>query len=98
MSGSSSALLQAARLWERTSGKGTRYMSGRLGGVKVVILPNRDYVEGDATNGHTHILYFQDGSATAPRPAAAPAEQRERPRKVDRPADRQQMEDDVVPF
>jgi hypothetical protein len=44
MSGSSSALLQAARLWERTSAKGTRYMSGRLGGVTVVILPNRDYV------------------------------------------------------
>jgi hypothetical protein len=47
MSGSSSALLQAARLWEETSGKGTRYMQGRLGGVKLVILPNRDYVEGD---------------------------------------------------
>jgi hypothetical protein len=33
MSGHASALLQAARLWERTSAKGTRYMSGRLGGV-----------------------------------------------------------------
>jgi hypothetical protein len=33
----SSPLLQAARLWERTSAKGTRYMSGRLGGVKLVI-------------------------------------------------------------
>ena len=29
MSGSSSALLQAAKLWEKTSGKGTRYMQGR---------------------------------------------------------------------
>jgi hypothetical protein len=99
MSGSSSVLLKVARLWERTSGKGTRYMSGRLGGVKVVILPNRDYVEGDPANGHTHILFFQDGSATQPRSAAAaPAEQRERLRKVDRPNNRQQMEDDVVPF
>ena len=99
MSGSSSALLQAARLWERTSGKGTRYMSGRVGGVKVVILPNRDFVEGDPVNGHTHIMYFQDGSATSPRPAErAPAESRERPRKADRPNNRQQMEDDVVPF
>ena len=96
MSGSST-LLQPARLRERTSGKGTRYMSGRLGGVKVVILPTRDYAEGDSVNSHTHILYFQDGSATGPRPAAAPAE-RERPRKVDCPADRQQMEDDPVPF
>lgn len=99
MSGSS-PLLQAARLWERTSGKGTRYMSGRLGGVKVVILPNRDYVEGNSVNGHTHILFFQDGSATQPKAtaAAAPAEQRERTRKVDRPNNRQQTEDDVVPF
>ena len=47
MSGNSSARLQAARPWERTSAKGTHYMQGRLGGVKVVILPNRDYVEGD---------------------------------------------------
>jgi hypothetical protein len=31
-----------------------RYMHGRLGGVKIVILPNRDYVEGDPVNSHTH--------------------------------------------
>ena len=107
MSGSS-PLLQAARLWERTSGKGTRYMSGRLGGVKVVILPNRDFIEGDQANGHTHVLFFQDGSSTAPRPAAdrATAEPREarsddpaaRPRKVARAGNREQIEDDLVPF
>jgi Transposase IS116/IS110/IS902 family len=66
MSGSS-PLLQAARLRGRTSGKGTRYMSERLGDVKVVILPNRDDAEGDPVYGHTHILYFRDGSATQPR-------------------------------
>jgi hypothetical protein len=98
MSGGSSALLQAARLWERTSAKGTRYMSGRLGGVKVVILPNRDYVEGDPVNGHTHTLFFQDGSATQLRPAERAPAERERSRKVDRPNHRQQMEDDPVPF
>ena len=98
MSGSS-ALLQAARLWERTSGKGTRYMAGRLGGVKLVILPNRDHAEDDPANSHTHILYFQDGSATSPRPAEhAPAEPRERPRKADRAGNRQPVEDDPVPF
>jgi len=103
MSGSS-PLLQAARLWERTSAKGTRYMSGRLGGVKVVILPNKDFVEGDQANGHTHILFFQDGSSTAPRPSErAPAEprepaQRERSRKAATPGNRQQIEDDQVPF
>lgn len=100
MSGYSSPLLQAAKLWEKTSGKGTRYMQGRLGGVKVVILPNRDFVEGDPANGHTHVLFFQDGSSTAPRPAAdrAPAEPRERPRKTAAPGNREQIEDDLVPF
>jgi len=100
----SSPLLQAARLWERTSAKGVRYMSGRLGGVKVLIMPNRDYVEGDQANGHTHILFFQDGSSTQPRPSErAPAEQhepaqRERPRKVPNQGKREQIEDDLVPF
>jgi hypothetical protein len=46
-------------------------MSGRLGGVRVVIMPNRDFAEDDPANSHTHILYFQDGSTSAPRPAAA---------------------------
>jgi hypothetical protein len=41
---------------------------------------------------------LQDGSSTQPRPAAVPAAQRERPHKVDRPDNRQQMGDDVVPF
>jgi hypothetical protein len=74
-------------------------MSGRLGGVKVVIMPNRDHVEGDAANSHTHILYFQDGMATAPRPAdhtaVAPPE---RTHKAGRPDTRQRVEDDPVPF
>jgi hypothetical protein len=73
-------------------------MQGRLGGVKVVILPNRDYVEGDPANGHTHNLFFQDGSSTQPRPAAdrAPTERREpRPRQAVRGGP---IEDDPVPF
>jgi hypothetical protein len=84
-------------LWERTSAKGTRYMSGRLGGVKVVILPNRDHVEDDPANSHTHILYFQDGTTTQLRPAErAPAEKREpRPRQATRGAP---IDDDPVPF
>jgi hypothetical protein len=96
MSGSS-PLLQAARLWERTSAHGTRYMSGRLGGVRVVIMPNRAFAEDDQANSHTHILFFQDGSSTQPRPAAdhAPAERRERPHK---PRAGGPIDDDVVPF
>ena len=97
MSGSST-LLQAARLWERTSGKGTRYMAGRLGGVKIVILPNRDHAESDSANNHTHVMFFQDGSSTQPKPTErAPAEKREQPRAMSR-QDKQQIEDDPIPF
>jgi hypothetical protein len=93
-------MLQAAKLWARQSARGTDYLSGRLGGVKVVIMPNRDFAEGDPANSHTHILFFADGSPTQPsqqRPTAqpAPAEQRERPR---RDSHREQIEDDPVPF
>jgi hypothetical protein len=96
MSGSS-PLLQAARLWERTSARGTTYMSGRLGGVKVVIMPNRDFAADEPANSHTHILFFQDGSTSAPRPAErAPAEKREpRPRQAARGGP---IDDDPVPF
>ena len=58
-------LLQAARLWEKTSAKGSKYMAGRLGGVKILILANRDYVENDPVNGHTHSLFFADGTTPA---------------------------------
>ena len=96
MSGSS-ALLQAARLWERTSAKGNHYLTGRLGGVKVLIMANRDFDAEDPTKSHTHTMFFADGSATSPRPAEqAPAEKREtRPRPAARGGP---IEDDVVPF
>jgi hypothetical protein len=49
-------MLTAARLWQRTSAKGTDYLTGRLGGVKVIILPRRDGEEGD----HTHVMMFAE--------------------------------------
>lgn len=50
-------MLKAAGLWKRTSAKGTDYFAGRLGGVKIVILENRDrQAEGDPT----HWLYFAE--------------------------------------
>jgi hypothetical protein len=72
-------------------------MSGRLGGVRVVIMPNRDFAEDDAANSHTHILYFQDGTPIQARPAdRAPAEKREpRPRQAPRGGS---IDDDPVPF
>lgn len=63
-----SPLLQAVRLWDRTSAKDSKYMSGRLGGVKIVILKNRDFNADDSAQSHTHSLFFTDGTTAQPKP------------------------------
>jgi hypothetical protein len=50
--------LKAGGLWAKTSAKGGRYLTGRLGGVKVLILANRDR---QSDSDPSHILYFVDG-------------------------------------
>ncbi len=77
MNGSSGSLLKATGLWRRTSAKGNEYFAGRLGGVKVVILENRDRTsDSDPTN----VPYFADGqgapktAADARPPASKPAQ------------------------
>ena len=48
-------MLKAGGLWVKTSAKGGRYLTGRLGGVKVLILANRDrQSDGDPS----HHLFF----------------------------------------
>jgi hypothetical protein len=54
-----SPMLKAGGLWAKTSAKGGRYLSGRLGGVKVLILANRDR---QSDNDPSHILYFVEGA------------------------------------
>jgi hypothetical protein len=54
----SATKLKAAGLWERTSAAGNRYLTGRLGGVKVLILENHDRAVEDEP---THRLFFVDG-------------------------------------
>jgi hypothetical protein len=74
--GSSPSLLPLARLWAKTSGKGTAYMVGRLDLAKLVLLPVRD----DQADGHTHKLFITapneplQPTGTAPR---APAQARQ---------------------
>lgn len=60
-------LLKATGLWERTSAKGHTYYVGRWGGVKVLILPNRDRENDDAP---PHLLFITE-AADRPRKAAA---------------------------
>src|SRR5687767_4503843 len=42
MSGNNGPMLKAVGLWAKSSVKGGQYFTGRLGGVKVLVLENRD--------------------------------------------------------
>ena len=50
-----SPMLKAAGLWAKTSVKGGQYLTGRLGGLKVLVMENRDRKSDDDPS---HILYF----------------------------------------
>ena len=75
-------MLKATGLWQKTSVKGGQYLTGRLGGVKVLILANKDR---QSENDPSHILYFVDGEQRrqgaqehggGQRATASPASQR----------------------
>ena len=64
----------AARLWEKTSAKGTTYLTGRMGNLRISILPNRDRKNDDDP---THVLIFgeapsRDSGSRQSAPASAP--------------------------
>src|SRR3954470_24093712 len=50
-------MLKAGGLWAKTSAKDGRYLTGRLGGVKVLILENRDRQNDDDPSHH---LFFAE--------------------------------------
>jgi hypothetical protein len=52
-----SPLIKAAPLWAKTSVKGGQYLTGRLGGVKVLVLENRDRQTDDDPSHH---LFFAE--------------------------------------
>src|SRR4051794_30490853 len=62
MSGNASngAMLKAAGLWSKTSVKGGQYLTGRLGGVKVLILENRDRKTDDDPSHHLFFVEAPD--------------------------------------
>ena len=65
-------MLKAGGLWAKTSAKGGRYLTGRLGGVKVLILANKDR---QSDSDPTHILYFVDGEQRRQGPQERDVEQ-----------------------
>jgi hypothetical protein len=71
-------MLKAGGLWAKTSAKGGRYLTGRLGGVKVLILANKDR---QSENDPSHILYFVDGE----KPRQGPQERDSRQRASQTP-------------
>ena len=64
----------AARLWEKLSVKGTTYFTGRMGNLRISILPNRDRKSDDDPS---HVLIFgeaqpRNSEARQLAPASAP--------------------------
>lgn len=53
-------MLKAGGLWAKTSAKGGRYLTDRLGGVKVLIMPNRDRQNDDDLSYHLFFVEAPD--------------------------------------
>ena len=49
-------MLKAAGLWAKTSVKGGQYLTGRLGGVKVLVMENHDRQSDDDPSHHLFFL------------------------------------------
>jgi hypothetical protein len=45
-------LIKAAGLWQKTSVKGGQYLTGRMGGLRVLIMENRDRKSDDDLSHH----------------------------------------------
>ncbi len=86
-------MIPACRLFEKTSVKGNRYLIGRLGGVRVLVMPNTRPEPGDES---THTLFFTDAPQ---RSQVAPAEpSKPMHRRTQRNGKTHQIDDDPVPF
>jgi hypothetical protein len=90
---SGATMLKAAGLWRKTSAKGNDYWVGRLGGVKILILENRDR---DAENEPSHHLFFVDGESARAAPNT-PQRQPPRRRPAYHPAQRRVETDAPMP-
>src|SRR3954452_11118618 len=62
MSGNSnnSPMIKAAGLWAKTSVKGGQYLTGRLGGLKVLVMENRDRKTEDDPSHHLFVAEAPD--------------------------------------
>lgn len=80
------------RLYERTSRKGTHYLTGRLGAAKVVVLKSSETTE-DGTPIWNVLV-----SPTPPKPAPDAAQAKPSEPNGEPARDRQRPLDDAIPF
>jgi len=78
MSGKS-PMLKACGLWEKRSAAGNTYMVGRLAGLRVVILMNKDRTGADDP---THHLFVAAADEVKRAPAGDDSTDRRRPRRT----------------
>ena len=77
-------MLKAAGLWSKTSVKGGWYLTGRLGGVKVLVMKNRDRKSDDDPSHHLFFVEAPDrrqergDAARGPQTAQRPSEPQRR--------------------
>jgi hypothetical protein len=103
MSGNASngPMLKAAGLWAKTSVKGGQYLTGRLGGVKVLVMENRDRKTDDDPSHHLFFVEAPDrrqgghqaaqersGGPGAPPTGQRPSDDRRRSFQAQAPLDR----------
>ena len=95
------ALIPACRLWEKTSAAGNRYLIGRMGGVRVMV--SRTTVAKAMATTRIRSCSQRppqyDGARSQVTPAE-PSQPNPNPvrRRAQRGGDKQQMDDDPVPF
>jgi hypothetical protein len=76
-------MLKAAGLWRKTSSKGNQYFVGRLGGVKILILENRDAGKDKEPDLHLFFVEVENKAAAPAQPQAHPEPpQRAMPRRA----------------
>jgi hypothetical protein len=94
-------VIPACKLWEKVSAKGNRYLIGRMGGVRVMVLENNRR-EGDSDSTHT-LMFAEAPQYGGTRGQVAPAEPPShakpvRRRTSPRNAKTERLDDDPVPF
>lgn len=64
----SKPLVKIGGLYEKTSAKGTRYFTGRLGAAKLVVFANRDKKEDKDPDFFMYVQEPQEATSTGQRP------------------------------